>query len=268
MVPDGVTSLSMSPRRFRVLALATVTSSLIALGAIAGASGVGDDVAPGNTAYDGRFTFVRLSYEMRFGGGGVFFGGRDLPWAHDYPRAERNLTKILDDISYLNPFQGPNGGNILAVGDPEVHKYPFAYMSEPGYWTQTDAEVANLRSYLLKGGFLVFDDFRDDHWYNFEAQLKRVLPEGQLVELDVTHPIFHSFFDIKTLEMELMYNAPPTFWGVFEDNDPTRRLMVIANFDNDIGEYWEFDGAGWWAVDVTNEAYKFGVNYVVYAMTH
>ena len=245
--------------------VATALSTVLAVGAITGAAGLRSDVAPGNTAYDGRFTFVRLSYEMRFGGG--FFGG-DLPWAHDYPRAEQNLTKILEDLSYLKVTRGPYGGNILPVGDPELYKFPFAYMSEPGYWTQTDAEAASLRSYLLKGGFLVFDDFRNEHWYNFETQLKRALPEAELVELDVTHPIFHSFFDIKTLEMDLMYDVPPTFWGVFEDNDPTQRLMVIANYDADIGEYWEFDGTGRWAVDVTNEAYKFGVNYIVYAMTH
>ena len=225
------------------------------------------DSAPGNTPYDSRFTFVRLSYEMSLRGGG-FFGGRDLPWAHDYPRAEQNLMRIMEDLTLVDVFQGPNGGNIFPVGDPEMHKYPFAYMSEPGYWTQTDEEAASLRHYLLKGGFVVFDDFRNEHWYNFEAQLRRVLPEAKLVELDISHPVFHSFFEIKTLEMDLMYNNPPTFWGVFEDNDPERRLMIVANYDNDIGEYWEFDGTGWLSIDLTNEAYKFGVNYIMYAMTH
>ena len=265
---DGMNlKLNVNPRRLRWLAVGSVLSTLLALGAFPRAAGPRSDVAPGNTAYDGRFTFVRLSYEMRFGGGGGFFGG-DLPWAHDYPWAEQNLTKILEDLSYLKVTRSPNGGNILPVGDPELHKFPFAYMSEPGYWTQTDAEAASVGSYLLKGGFLVFDDFRNEHWYNFETQFKRVLPDAKLVELDVTHPIFHSFFDIKTLELDLMYDVPPTFWGVFEDNDPSRRLMVIANYDADLGEYWEFDGTGRWAVDVTNEAYKFGVNYIMYAMTH
>ena len=188
------------------------------------------DVAPGNTEYDGRFVFVRLRYEMSLrGGGGAFFGGRDLPWAHDYPRAEQNLTKIIDDVTHVRTFQGPNGGNVLATGDAELHKFPFAYMSEPGYWTQTDAEAESLRSYLLKGGFLIFDDFRGEHWYNFEAQLRRVLPDAQLVELDISHPIFHSFFDIKTLEMDdWMYGLPPRFYGVFEDNDPENGRLLIG----------------------------------------
>ena len=248
-------------------AAALALSSLAVLAAVGGAR----DVAPGNTEYDGRFVFVRLSYEMslRGSGGGAFFGGRDLPWAHDYPRAERNLTRILDEVTHLNPFQGPNGGNVLALGDSELHKFPLAYMSEPGYWTQTDAEAESLRSYLEKGGFLIFDDFRGEHWYNFEAQLRRVLPDARLVELDVSHPVFHSFFEIKTLEMDdWMYGLPPRFYGVFEDNDPNARLMIVANYNNDIGEYWEYSDSGWLPIDLTNEAYKFGVNYVMYAMTH
>ena len=261
------------------VAACLVGTSMLALVGAGTAVGRIVDTLPGNVEYDGRFTFVRLSYEMSLrgvigggsrdaGAGFGFFGGGDLPWAHDYPRAERNLTKILEEVSSLDPYQAPNGGNVFSVGAPEMHRYPFAYMSEPGFWTQTDEEAASLRSYLLKGGFLIFDDFRDDHWYNFEAQLRRVLPSARLVQLDISHPIFHAFFDIKTLDMDLMYNERPTFWGVFEDNDPSRRLMIIANYDNDIGEYWEFSDTGWYPIDLTNEAYKFGVNYVIYAMTH
>ena len=258
----------MMPSRRTVLAVAVAAGALISVVLSAAGLSAMLDVAPGNTAYTGRFVFVRLSYEMSLRGGG-FFGERDIPWAHDYPRAERNLTKILGEVTTLTPFQGPNGGNVLATGDTELHKFPFAYMSEPGYWTQTDDEAAKLRSYLLKGGFLVFDDFRGEHWHNFETQLRRVLPEVRLVELDVSHPVFHSFFEIETLEMDdWMYDLPPRFYGVFEDNDPDARLMIVANYNNDIGEYWEYSDSDWLPIDLTNEAYKFGVNYVVYAMTH
>ena len=257
----------MLPRR-TTRAVVVATGVLISVALSAAGVGAMLDVAPGNTDYDGRFVFVRLSYEMSLRGGG-FFGGRDLPWAHDYPRAEQNLTKILDEVTSLTPFQGPNGGNVLATGDAELHKFPLAYMSEPGYWTQTDEEAARLRSYLLKGGFLIFDDFRGEHWYNFETQLRRVLPDATLVELDISHPVFHSFFEIETLEMDdWMYGLPPRFYGVFEDNDPDKRLMIVANYNNDIGEYWEYSDSDWLPIDLTNEAYKFGVNYVMYAMTH
>jgi hypothetical protein len=127
-----------------------------------------------------------------------------------------------------------------------------------------------MRQYFQKGGFLIFDDFRAEHWYNFEAQMRRVLPEGRLVELEVSNPIFHSFFEIKTLDFVQMYDQglKATFHGIYEDNDPRKRLLLIANYNNDIGEYWEFSDQGYVPIDLSNEAYKFGVNYVVYALTH
>ncbi len=233
------------------------------------------NLEPGQVAYDGHFTFARLRYTMGAYGGG--FGGRrgrggwgEPPWSHDYPRAERNFMKILKEITTIDPYMGPAGGTIVDVGDPELFKFPVAYMSEPGFWTQTDEEAANLRRYLQKGGFIVFDDFRGEHWYNFEAQVKRVLPDARFVQLDVSHPIFHAFFDIETLDFVQFYDRgeQAMFFGVFEGNDPKKRLLLIANYNNDIGEYWEFSDTGWTPIDLSNEAYKLGVNYVVYGMTH
>jgi hypothetical protein len=84
-----------------------------------------------------------------------------------------------------------------------------AYLSlpwVPGYWTMNDEGAASLRSYLRKGGFLIFDDFRGAHWSNFEQQMRRVVPEGRLVELDATNPICHSFFEINSLEFVQLYD--------------------------------------------------------------
>ena len=61
---------------------------------------------------------------------------------------------------------------------------------------------------------------------------------------------------------------PPSYWGLFEQNDPNKRLMVVANVNNDLSEYWEFSDQGVFIVDLSNEAYKFGVNYVMYGLTH
>ena len=260
----------MTPRAAKS-ALLVLAAALLAVGAAGRAAPAAGRTTPddyfdaGNTAYDGRFVFVRLRYDLGLRGGRFF---RDLPWAHDYPRAERNLSKILDEVTSLSPVLAPQGGNVLALDDPELHKFPFAYMSEPGYWTLNDAEARGLRAWLLKGGFLVFDDFRGDHWFNFERQLRRVLPDAELVELDVTHRVFHAFFDIETLEMFEMYGLPVRFYGVHEDNDPNRRLMIVVNYNNDIGEYWEYSDTGFFPIDLTNESYQFGVNYVLYALTH
>jgi len=114
-----------------------------------------------NAKYDGRFTFARLRYAT--GPGGYYYCG--LPaWAHGYfpcrggTRAEDSLMKIMNEVSYLNPHI--DDSVVLALDDPELSKFPVSYMTEEGFWTMTDKEAAAFRAYLLKGGFVVFDDFR------------------------------------------------------------------------------------------------------------
>jgi hypothetical protein len=236
------------------------------------------DLSPGQLPYDGRFAFARLRYDQGVSpdelGGGRFFGrrgrgGQGPPWSHDYPRAERNFMKILSEITTLDPYTGPLGGAIVAIGSPDLFRYPVSYMAEAGFWTQTDDEAKNLRAYLLKGGFIIFDDFRGNDWANFEAQMKRILPDVRMVELELSHPIFHSFFDILTLDFKQYYDrAIPYFIGAYLDNDPNKRLLFIANYNNDVGEYWEWSDTGWTPIDLSNEAYKLGVNYIIYGLTH
>jgi hypothetical protein len=144
-------------------------------------------------------------------------------------------------------------------------------MSEPGNWTTDDAEAANLRAYLLKGGFIIFDDFEGDYdWQNLVTQMRRALPEHHFIRLDVTHPIFQSFFSLKTLNIPhpMSPGLEPVFFGLFEDNDPSGRMLAIANWNNDIGDYWEWSAEGLYGDAPTNDAYRLGVNYLVYEMTH
>ena len=221
---------------------------------------------PGYDApYDGRFTFARIRFTP-MGGDGGFGRGRDLKWDHDYPRGERNFVKILNEVSMLRPYM--EGSNVLALDDPNLFKFPIAYICEPGFWTPSPAEAAGLRAYLLKGGFLIVDDFAGNHWYNFEVQVQRMMPEARIVPLDVSHPIFDSFYRIESLDFtHPNYGVQSQFFGVFEDNDPAKRLMMIINYNNDIGDYWEWSDSGYLPIDLSNQAYKFGVNYIMYAMT-
>ena len=221
---------------------------------------------PGYDApYDGRFTFARIRFSP-MGGDGGFGRGRDLKWDHDYPRGERNFVKILSEVSMLRPYM--EGSNVLALDDPNLFKFPIAYLCEPGFWTLSAAEAAGLRAYLLKGGFMIIDDFAGNHWYNFEAQMRRVMPEARIVPLDVSHPIFDAFYRIESLDFtHPNYGVKSEFLGIFEDNDPTKRLMMIINYNNDIGDYWEWSDSAYLPIDLSNQAYKFGVNYIMYAMT-
>jgi len=144
-------------------------------------------------------------------------------------------------------------------------------MAEPGFWQVTDREAQNFRAYLMKGGFVVFDDFRGYDWDNLQAQMRQVLPEWHWVRVDSgQEAIWHSFFEINDpLSLPVAYGGlPASYWGIFENNDPKKRLVAIANVNNDISEYWQWSGTGFAPVDLDNEAYKFGVNYVIYGMTH
>jgi hypothetical protein len=226
-------------------------------------------VVSDNVPYDGKLTFVRLRYTMAFGGGSFGFGRREPPWMHDYPTADTHMMKILNELTLVRPRM--DSSNILTPSDPELFKYPIAYMSEPGYWLMDEDEVVGVRNYLLKGGFMIFDDFRtvEGHWDNLENQMRRALPDAIWIQLDATSQVFHSFFEINDLNYLSSYgDRQPTYWGLFEDNDPTKRLMAIANRDGDMGEYWEYSDTGYAPVDLSNEAYKFGVNYFIYGLTH
>ena len=219
-------------------------------------SGLGD-----NLDYDGRFVFARILYRSPGWGRG---GGT---WSHDYPRADRHLPRILQEITKIDA--NVEGSNVFTLDDPALFQFPVAYLSEPGFWRMTESEVESLRAYVLKGGFFIFDDFENEQWLNFEREVKRALPEYQFIEINEDHPIFHSFFEMKTIRFpHPMVDVTPSYFGLFEDNDPTKRMMIIANWNNDIAEYWEWSDMGYFPVDFTNEAYKLGVNYIVYAMTH
>jgi hypothetical protein len=231
----------------------------------------GGDPVPRNLPYDGRFIFARLTYTV--GSGGYYYRG--LPaWAHGYSHAEENLIKITNEISYLRGHT--DGSNLLAITDPELFKFPVAYMTEAGYWVMSDEEAVALRKYLLKGGFLILDDTRDFFspgnmgWANIEANFKRVFPELHFVEITAAHPIFHSFFDVPSLDVVRQYydRGPASFHAMFANNDASKRIMVLVNFNTDVSNYWEFSGSGFQIVDGSNEAYKLGVNYLIYALTH
>jgi len=278
------------PRRRRLLlptvAALLLVASMTALAQRFGFGGPRDSVRPiPNAPYDGRFTFVRLNYTTL--PGGYFYGG--LPaWAHGYPIAEQNLMRIMNEVSYLAPHIDEI--NSVRADDPELFRYPIAYVIEVDWWDMTEGEVTNLRAYLQKGGFLIVDDFKVRGGVGrfgrrsagdgdggggggleaFEANMRRVLPEGRFVDLDPAQPVFHSFFEIKSIDdfPQAYIAGRPVFRGLFEDNDPAKRLMVVVNYNTDVSQYWEWSGRGLRPFDDTNEAYKLGVNYLIYGLTH
>lgn len=233
--------------------------------AVAASLSVRGDAAPDSdsNANTHQFTFTRI----RYGAGSGFRGYGGGAWAHDYPRGDEHLSKILDYLTLINT--NLEHTKVFDFDAPDLHNFPISYVSEPGFWTMSESEMAGLRTYVKKGGFLIFDDFEAEQWHNFEAQMRRAFPELRAVEIDVAHPIFHSFFELQKLDVpHPLVRVKPVYYGYFRNNDPRDRMIAIVNYNNDLAEYWEFSDTGMFAVDWTNDAYKLAVNYIVYALTH
>ncbi len=249
-------------RRLRLVAGVAVLSAMV-LPVIAAGQNFGRffRLQPTAAEYDGRFTFTRIRYGTRV--------GRNGGWGHDYPAADRNFAALLDYATHMRVRL--DDSNILDLDDPRIFQNPVIYMSEPGYWTTDDAEARSLRAYLLKGGFIIFDDFDGDaEWRNLVTQMNVVLPEHDFIRLDVNHPIFQSFFSLRTLNVPhpMLPGIEPVFYGLFDKNRTSGRMMAIANWNNDIGDYWEWSAEGLYGQDATADAYRLGIDYLVYVMTH
>lgn len=216
--------------------------------------------------YDGRFTFARVRYGSS-GGLGRGWRGRGSSWAHDWPDGDLNLQRILAEFTSVEGTI--EGTNVFTLEDPEIFRYPVLYVSEPGYWRETEAGLRNLRTWLLKGGFLILDDFEGRQWDNMAAQIHQALPGARWQEIDATHPIFRSFFVVEDIYVpHPLVAVTPAYYAIFEDDDPSKRIMVLANHNADLAEYWEYAAEGYFPMDPTNDAFRLGVNYVVYGLTH
>ena len=223
----------------------------------------GQDRKMGNPAYDGRFVFTRI----RYGGRGFgFFGGGS--WNHDYPAADFYISDALDTLTRMRV--NPASTNVLELEDPRIFDNPILYISEPGYWRISDKGAQNLRLHLLKGGLVIFDDFEHQNEFdNMAAQMARALPERRWIKIDIRHPIFHSLFDLKKLDVpHPSVDVEPDYRALFVNDDPNDRMLALANHNCDIAEYWEWSADERFPVDVTSGAYELGVNYIIYGMTH
>jgi hypothetical protein len=270
---DRLLGIIFRPRTTAAVALALVACLASVAAAQRGRFFYGWDETVRNVPYDGRFTFARVRYTPAPGGN--WAGGRPS-WVHGYPLAEMNLMQIMKEVSLLDAHTEEM--NVVTLDDPELFKYPIAYIIEVGWWTLNDREAAGLRAYLRKGGFLIVDDFKVEGWRGlpgggwqpFEDNVKRVLPGAKFFEMSQADPIFHSFFEITTLDdfPQAYTYGKAVFRGVYEDNDPKKRLLMIVNYNTDVSQYWEWSGRGLRPFDDTNEAYKLGVNYLIYGLTH
>lgn len=217
-----------------------------------------------------EFHFARLMYS---GASGSRRGGRGA-WTTDYPDAEYHLMQGLNRLTRLDgqevDYYG-NGGRLINLADDRVFDYPWLYAVEVGQWYLDTQEAAQMREYLDRGGFLMVDDFWDTYeWSIFVQSMQRVFPDRPIVELGEDHPLMHVLFDLDQRTQIPGRNGQrpgtsPHWRGIFDD---TGRLIVAINFNMDMGDAWEHADDPYYPEPMTALAYRFGVNYVIYSMTH
>lgn len=218
----------------------------------------------------GEFHFVRLIYTdspsyRRFDEGW---------WQQDWPRAESHLLESVRRLTRVNAGEPV----ALRLTDDALFDYPWLYATQVGYWQLSDAEIARLREYLLRGGFLMADDYwGEGERAVFEASMHRVFPDRPIVEIGKDDSVLRTVFTIDTFTQipglrhvmgfgrELSALPPPRWRGIYDDQG---RLMVAMNYNQDVGDSWEEADTPEYPEPMTALGYRFGINYIVYAMTH
>jgi hypothetical protein len=187
-------------------------------------------------------------------------------WSHNYPQSDRNLNEFLARATRLDVEVASY--RIVELGSEEVFDYPFAYVSEPGEMELTDQEVANLREYVARGGFILMDDFDGPvQWSQMRSQVKRAFPDGEFVPLTVDHPVFRAYAPLDRFDdmAEHMPGGSITYFGLF---DATGNLAVLAGLNNDLANFWEWYDDGSLPLKPATDAFRLGTNAVLYALTH
>jgi Domain of unknown function (DUF4159) len=225
-----------------------------------------------------EFHFIRLEYtdlpefHRRFGYASRR-GTGDGWWIVDWPDADDHFTSGVQRLTRVD------------TGDPRLFDYPWIYATQAGWWGLSDAETARLREYLLRGGFLVVDDFwGDEQWEIFRETMNRVLPGRSITDIAETDSVMHVLYDIQEKDRTFIpgtrhlrrgadgtvtvYQPPGTSPAWRAMSDDQGRIIVAVNFDTDVGDAWEYADSPLYPEQMTALAYRYGVNYLIYAMTH
>ena len=211
--------------------------------------------------------------------------GEDLNWTIDYPRSDRHLLQGVRRLTRIDTRSVEQVVDLDGSGD--VYNWPMMYAVEVGHWALPDSQAAQLREFLLRGGFLMVDDFHGDQpyhgvyseWQVFLASMKKVFPDRPIEDLEDTNPIFHTVYDL-----DQRYQVPGWQWrrsgrtyeagetgkiphwrAIFDDH---RRVMVAICHNMDLGDAWEWSDDPRYPEKWAALAYRIAINYFIYDLTH
>jgi hypothetical protein len=219
---------------------------------------------------------VRLHYDDSPAWGGGGFGGDGWgQWLVDYPAAEYHFTHNIPRLTNIDVDPEERR---FRITDDAIFNYPFLYAVEVGHWYLSDTEAARLREYLLRGGFLMVDDFHGpEQWRGFMESMTRVFPDRPVVDIPESDAVFHTVYDLdKSVQIPGIralflggtseYGGRVPHWrGIYDDGG---RVMVLINHNMDLGDSWELANDPAYPEHYTTLGFRFAVNYLIYSMTH
>lgn len=231
------------------------------------------DVVPPDANERTEFVFARLRYPNWRSNDRVW--SMRGAWSIDYPKADR---QFVQGIRRLTRLHIRSVEQVVDLESDEIMNYPWVYVVEPGHWDLTEGQVKKLREYLLKGGFLITDDFHGTmEWDIFMQSMQRVFPDRPPVDLPNSEPIFHTLYDLDDrfqipgivnypFDQTFEYDGVDAHWrGIYDDHG---RLMVAVCHNMDMGDAWEWADSPHYPEKYASLAYRIGINFIVYAMTH
>lgn len=218
-----------------------------------------------------EFYFTRGIY----GEGGVGAADWGPRWAVDFPKADEQFLVALRRLTIVDAFDKDNA---IGIDEARLRDFPFLYVLEVGALSLTEAQATAVREYLLAGGFMVIDDFWGTWaWQNLEQEMRLVFPNRTIVDVPLDHPVFHAFYDVtEILQVPNVHQAAggptweydgrvPHVRGIFDDEG---RLMVLINWNTDLGDAWEWADLPSYPLRYSTYAFEIGINFVIYGMSY
>jgi hypothetical protein len=221
-----------------------------------------------------EWTFARLMYPPL--GWRQDWQGGGTSWTIDYPRADRHVAEMVRRLTAIDARSVEQPVNL--DDDDDVFNWPWLYAVEVGTWNLSDEQAAKLREYLLRGGFLMVDDFHGSReWAIFMESMQRVFPERPVIEIPDTDQIFHTFWDLDDRQQvpgaQFMFSGQtyekdgvtPRWRGVYDDRG---RVMVAICHNMDLGDSVEHSDTPGYPEMYSAQGMRTYINYIIYAMTH
>lgn len=231
---------------------------------------------PAVTGPDNELHIARLAFAQ---GMNSDWGPGKPWWMIDWPDAEYFFTDGVQRYTLIDV--APDSVH-MQLRDNTLFDYPWLFAQQVGHWRLDQIEILRLREYLQRGGFLVVDDFHGPaQWQVFMGVMSQVLPGHKVKDLDKNDELLHVLYELDqntqipgrrhlrgSANGAVTVNMPytPAYWRGISDEQG--RLMVAINFNMDMGDAWEHADDPVYPVPMTSLAYRFGINYLIYAMTH